>query len=454
MTKTGAVKKSSSILLAPLALLVAVALCAPVGWVLPASADSQVPRAPDGPAVQYQFQVLHGFGANGDGVAAGGYLVMDSKGNLYGVTAGGGTYNGGTVYELTPGATGQWTETILKSFPMGDPLDGYNPVDGVVMDDTGNLYGVTEFGGTNDYGIAYELSPGSGGLWTETILYNFCSQPYCADGAYPLFRPTLGPGGVLYGIGTPVYQLVPGSGGWTFTVIYSFCDPGPNCTTGANPSSGLTLDAKGNLYGETAVGGECSINRLGCGVAYVLHQQSNGQWAEFDLHEFQMESAEDGGTPNGGLTFYGGGLFGVAFEGGSNCLKIGGCGVTFELTEGSGKHINETIIWNFGGNGGAQGVGPSQGVTFDKRGDIFGVTPAGGEGCGGGGCGVAYGMRQQKSGQWAYQVLRTFDGSDGVEPDGVLTIDNKGNLYGTTGGGGPNGGGEVFELSPTAQASK
>jgi uncharacterized repeat protein (TIGR03803 family) len=63
-------------------------------------------------------------------------------------------------------------------------------------------------------------------------------------------------------------------------------------------------------------------------------------------------------------------------------------------------------------------------------------------------------MRLEKSGQWTYHVLHTFNGNDGVGPDGVLTIDSKGNLYGTTGGGGPNGGGEVFELSPTTQASK
>ena len=79
-----------------------------MGWGLSSPVAAQGLKVPNAPAVQYQFQVLHGFGANGDGVAAGGYLVMDSKGNLYGVTAGGGTYNEGTVYELSPTGNGMW----------------------------------------------------------------------------------------------------------------------------------------------------------------------------------------------------------------------------------------------------------------------------------------------------------------------------------------------------------
>jgi len=102
-------KTLSKFLSAAALIAAAVGLCAPIGWVLPASANTQVPKVPDGPAaqVQYQFQVLHGFGAPGDGVGAGGAVVMDSEGNLYGVTTEGGAYNDGIVYELTPGTNGR-----------------------------------------------------------------------------------------------------------------------------------------------------------------------------------------------------------------------------------------------------------------------------------------------------------------------------------------------------------
>ena len=88
-------------------------------------------------------------------------LVLDSDGNLYGATRGGGTYLDGTVYELSPGANGQWTETILYSF-AGGAGDGAWPT-GVIRDEHGNLYGLTTIGGTNNLGTAFELIPeGSG----------------------------------------------------------------------------------------------------------------------------------------------------------------------------------------------------------------------------------------------------------------------------------------------------
>ncbi len=432
-------------------------VCWAVGLALILSAVGWARSGTAANPVEYQFQILHTFGAAGDGVAPGGTLVMDSKGDLYGTTQSGGAYGGGTVYELSTEGDGQWTETILHSFQADDPSDGYDP-SGVAIDGAGNLYGTTLFGGDSvnnrcdGCGTVFELSPGVNGVWKEIIVYNFCSLPDCADGVSPGFAPTLGPEGSLYGIAAyAAYQLTPGSGGWTFDLLYTFCDIGHDCTTGASPSSGLTLDLQDNLYGETAVGGQCSSNPLGCGVAYALHQQTNGQWEEFVLYEFQKDSIEDGGNPQGGLTFQNGGLYGVAQAGGDRCIQTGGCGTVFELTHGSGKTINEKTVWNFGGQGGAQGVSPIEGVVFDQRGDLFGVTGEGGSpSCE---CGVVYGMKSQAKGQWAYQVLHTFNGPDGVEPDGALTLDTKGSLFGTTGGGGPMGGGVLYELSPVKQAN-
>ena len=415
MSRLNAVKKSATTLLAPLVLLVVVALCAPTGWVLPASAKNQVPKVPDGPAGQVQFQIVHSFGAAGDGVAPGGGLAMDSKGNLYGTTESGGEYGQGTVYELSPGANGQWTETILHSFPYLDPADGDEPI-GIVLDSAGNVYGETEFGGDGSYcdylpyecGVIFELSPGANGQWTETILYNFCSQPDCADGGEPKVVPalTLGPDGSLYGVATnTAFRFTPGSNGWTYTVLYTFCSE-----VGCNPTSGLILDPKGNLYGEGGTG-YC------CAIVFELQPGQNGEWNELVLFNFS-DPTMDGGSPERGLTLRNGGLYGVAEGGGTNCIRVGGCGAVFELTQSSGNY-NDRLLWSFGGKNQAQGFSPNGPLIFDEHGDIFGSTSEGGEGCGVG-CGVVYGLREQKNAKWAYYILHSFDGSDGVEPLGGL----------------------------------
>ena len=413
-----------------------------MGWGLSSPAYSQLPKVPDGPPVQIQFQIVHSFGAGGDGVAPGGGVVMDNKGNLYGITTGGGAYNYGSVYELSPAGSGEWTEAILHSFQDLDPSDGWNPI-GLVIDDVGNLYGTTLFGGDGQYcpgdgcGTVFELSPGANGVWTESILYNFCSLPNCADGAGPRFAPTLGPGGSLYGVtDLTAFQLSPGSGGWNLNVLYTAV-----CKLfGCGFSSSLTLQG-GDLYGEED-NGEC------CGLVYVLQPQQNGQWNQVVLYDFP--GGQNGNTPQGGLTFHAGGLYGVTEAGGSNCVKQGGCGTVFELTRGSGNSINEQVLWSFGGDGGAQGINPGYNwVVFNKQGDLFGTTGLGGDG----GNGVVYGMKPQQNGTWKYAVLHAFDGADGVNPDGGLAIDSKGDLFGATGGGGQYGYGVAYELSPVKQAN-
>ncbi len=414
-------------------------ILAAIGWALSVPAYGQV---------QYQLQVLHGFGSPGDGVAPQGGLVFDQKGNLYGVTNGGGGYNDGAVFELTPGANGEWTETILHSFLYGQG-DGYQPT-GVIGDGAGNLYGTTSWGGLNDYGTVFELTPGANGEWTESILWNFCSLPDCADGWNPMDAPTLNPAGGLYGVtgGSPgtAFELTPGSNRWTFTLLYTFCSQ-PNCSDGDAPSASLILDAKGILFGEAGGGtghGSCGN---GCGVVFALQPKPDGQWKEVVLHDFG--TGKDGAGPHGGVTLYEKGLYGTTESGGGLGCEGGGCGTVFELEHRAGNRIDEQILRAFGAND-AQGILPLEGVAFDEHGDLFGVTGEGGAD----GDGVVYGMRRQSNGQWGFQVVHTFAGSDGILPDDRLTIDSKGNLYGTTFGGGQYGVGVVYELSPVKQAPK
>jgi uncharacterized repeat protein (TIGR03803 family) len=107
-------------------------------------------------------KVLHSFGNGTDGANPFAGLIFDAAGNLYGTTYGGGTYRCGasgcgTAFELTPAAGGSWTETVLYSFSRGN--DGFEPEAGLIFDSAGNLYGTTAVGGTYDGGTVFELTP-------------------------------------------------------------------------------------------------------------------------------------------------------------------------------------------------------------------------------------------------------------------------------------------------------
>jgi uncharacterized repeat protein (TIGR03803 family) len=142
--------------------------------------------------------ILHSFGASGDGSGPYGRLVRDEKGNLYGTTSEGGAYTYyGTVFELTL-SHGKWTETILHSFES-DGTDGIEPAQDLVFDKNGNLYGTTDGGGDYNYGTVFELSPPSGGSssWTETTLWSFGNG---TDGRYPEGGLVFDKEGNLYGV--------------------------------------------------------------------------------------------------------------------------------------------------------------------------------------------------------------------------------------------------------------
>jgi len=400
-------------------------------------------------AAQVQFQVLHNFGSGTDGGGVWAPVTLDKDGNVYGATSGGGAYGYGTVFEISPSDSGQWTETLLHSF-CSEPncTDGSEPyLGGLAIDAAGNLYGTTVFGGLEGRGTLFELTPGANG-WIETVLHSFCSLPGCADGASPDSTPTWGPSGDLYGVtfaspGT-AFELTPGPDGWTFTLLYSFCSQ-PGCSDGSGPTGPLTKDRDGNLYGMTLAGGittGCPVSILGCGVIFALHPLAGGGWQEIVLHRFG--GGRDGDDPSGGLVIRADALYGTTQDGGSaGCEYELGCGAVFELARNPGGPPRETILETFDGRG--DGLSPEGGLVFDRKGNAYGATAFGGLGpCD---CGVVYKLTPQANGPWKYTTLHTFHGSDGVQPTAGLTIDSRGNLYGTTVLGGLNGAGVVYEIS-------
>jgi uncharacterized repeat protein (TIGR03803 family) len=199
-------------------------------------------------------KALHWFKINGKGgYAPNATPILDKSGNVYGTTAYGGIYGHGTVFELIP-ASGYWTEKALHSFNINSK-GGYGPGGGVIMDTSGNLYGTTGGGGIYNGGTAFELIP-SNGTWTLKVMIAFKPTKFSNPGPSGLI---LDKSGNFYGTtfdgGTyrngSVFELIPNNGGWTEKLLFSF----NHRTDAESPDSALVLDASGNLYGMTEFGG-------------------------------------------------------------------------------------------------------------------------------------------------------------------------------------------------------
>jgi uncharacterized repeat protein (TIGR03803 family) len=240
-----------------------------------------------------QEKVLASFSGTGNGSRPQCRLVMDAHGNLYGTTPGGGDVGGGLVFALGPNGHGGWNEKTIYSFDSS--ANGTNPNGGLVLDAAGNLYGTTTGGGANGLGTAFELSPTTGGSWTETVIHSFGAT---GDGIFPYAQMIFDAAGNLYGTtayggafgtgeegGGTVFEISPQTGGgWTEQVVHSFASG----TDGVQVSGGVALDAAGNLYGATFVGGTHNE-----GTIYELSPPTSGAWTETILHNFAAEPGMD-----------------------------------------------------------------------------------------------------------------------------------------------------------------
>jgi uncharacterized repeat protein (TIGR03803 family) len=185
-----------------------------------------------------------------------GGLTLDSLGNAYGVTSGGGAYGYGTVYKMSPSAKGTWTEAVLHNFTGN--ADGGSPlVERLVLDSSGNLYGTTVFGGAFNQGTVFRLLPSATGAWPEQVLYSFEGNV----AANPSAGVVLDAAGNLYGTcangnsAGAVFELVRESAGeWKGTILHTF-----STSDGEFPLSPVVRDAAGNLYGTTWAGGANNV---------------------------------------------------------------------------------------------------------------------------------------------------------------------------------------------------
>jgi uncharacterized repeat protein (TIGR03803 family) len=247
--------------------------------------------------------VLHNFSYTDGGFPFAG-LVRDQSGNLYGTTVYGGAFGMGTVFKIDSSGD----ETVLHNFAGGS--DGANPFAGVILDSSGNLYGVTYNGGVSVSGTVFKIDTEG----NETVLYSFTGS---SDGAHPYGGLALDSAGNLYGttynggtLGFGTVFKIDVSG--NETVLHSF-----NFTDGENPYGNVTLDSTGNLYGTTFSGSDA-------GVGNVFKIDLSGNMTV--LHSFDSTS---GGEPYGGVTpDSAGNLYGTTFGGGSF-----GYGTVYEIIQ-------------------------------------------------------------------------------------------------------------------------
>ena len=291
-------------------------------------------------------------------------LIMDGSGNFYGTTESGGANDRGTVFELAKGSN---TITTLASF-IGSNGSYPSPVAGLIMDSSGDLYGTTEHGGASGDGAVFELAKGSN---TITTLGSF----NVFNGSEPVAGLVMDSSGNVYGT-TPdgaggaggargnIFELVRVSN--TITTLASF-----NGTNGGVPVAGLIMDSSGNLYGTTEYGGvgHNEANASGDGTVFELAKGSN---TITTLASFQ---GADGENPVAGLIMDSSGdLYGTTEFGGigySNRVETGD-GTVFEVAKGSST-INTLAYFS-----GANGQAPQAGLILDSSGNLYGTTGLGG----------------------------------------------------------------------------
>lgn len=405
--------------------------------------------------------------------------------------------------------------TVLYNFG-GPPNDGQASVGNPIMDSSGNLYGVTSYGGSgsgcgiNGCGTIYKLSPNGAGGWTEIILYNFCGNGNCSDGAIPETGLIADASGNFYGTasgGGPAcplsstgcgvfYELSPPQvqgGSWTYNVLHNFClvVRGTYCRDGAAPTGPIATDSAGNFYGTTLFGG-ASVPQHGQGTVYQL-KLSSGVWKHNVLYRFcenfNGTYCPDGEQPNSGVVIgRANSLYGNTPHGASSADN----GSVFKLTPSAGG-MTETNLYTFDSYKAYNAGAP---VSLDARGNVYTTFTSGGTGGAGGilrvsaaGVPEFYFFDNQSNGARPYTGLvldpelglgygLTSVGGTGIPPEGTLyqitqsgqetvlysfcqqtacldgvypnglSVMPSGTIYGATVYGGTSNLGVVFEFTP------
>jgi uncharacterized repeat protein (TIGR03803 family) len=346
------------------------------------------------------------------------------------------------VFALNP-KTG--SEKVVYSFcSQPNCADGAGPEASLIAV-KGMLYGTTGGGGTNmssnceiGCGTVFSLDPKTG---VEKVLYSFCGEQNCIDGRFPVAS--------LIDVGDTFYGTTEDGGDYNFGTVYSL-DPSTGAETVLNSFCGLSncadgafpasdlIKVKGMLFGTTTAGGASTGCNIGCGTVFSFDLTTGGTGV---LYSFGYNN--DLEIPWGGLVAVNGVLYGTVEQGGDNgCV----CGAVFSLDP---KTDSVTVLHSFGGGDGAN---PYSSL-IDIKGALYGTTWAGGnEDCAPYiGCGTVFSIDPSTGTETVlYSFCSRTNCTDGANPQASL-IAVKGMLYGTTYYGGAylqsyGGLGTVFEL--------
>jgi uncharacterized repeat protein (TIGR03803 family) len=345
-------------------------------------------------------------------------LVQGANGDLYGVTADGGTTNNGSVFKISPEGT---LSTIYSFCPQNQCVGGAG-ASALILGSNGNFYGVaTEYFGN---GSVFEITPAG----VLTTLYTFCSVPSCADGFFPYGPLLQGMDGNFYGTtsgggangGGTIYKLTPAG---KLTTLYNFCSL-PNCADGSLPYAGVIQDAGGNLYGTTDLGGEVTncygVTSQGCGTVYKLSPTG----VLTTLYSFcSLSDCADGDFPQGPLTLGSdGNLYGT-----TSYVEYSVTGTAFKLTLDGTLNTLHSFCSETNCVDGAYPYnliqasdGNFYGATLENGGSIYQITLAG-----------------------TFTVLYTGSASEFT----ALVQDTNGIFYGAIENGGTKGDGSIFSFN-------
>ncbi len=406
------------------------------------------------------FTVLKHFSYSADGANPKGHLIQAKDGNFYGLTYSGGANNVGTIFKITP--TG--TFTVLRS--LNKATDGGNSYSSLTEGKDGNLYGLTYWGGTYNFGTIFKIAP-SGASFAVVRHLNST-----ADGGSPQSDMIVGSdgnfygncyGGGTYGNGT-IFKLTTAG---VYTVLHHLA----SSKDGGVPYGNLMQNTDGFLYGLNRTGG---ANTAGT----VFKMSTTGTYTV--LHSFV--SATEGTIPNGGLvrgndnnlygmtSTAGPGLFGTAFKvttagaltvlasfwgaaTGNSPLETMAKGKdsAYYGTNSTGGVYNYGTIFKICGgktttlfsfNRNANGGLPKGSLIQATDGNFYGMASEGGT--------YGHGTIFKITPSGSYTVIRHLSSpTDGGYPQGGLIQLADGNLYGMTNSGGTNSGGTIFKITTT-----
>src|SRR5579862_2843476 len=179
-------------------------------------------------------------------------------------------------------------ETVLRSFTDGQ--DGALPYAGVVADAAGNLYGTTQVGGANGFGVVFKLARNPNGHWIETVLHSFNATDGRGPGALAIdargnlfgVAPQGGALNCTLGCGT-VFELSRAADVWKFSLIHSFA----GFSDGSSPV-GVAVDPSGPIYVTTSAGGNVShqqcVQSNGCGAVIQFTPGKSRSWKAATIH--------------------------------------------------------------------------------------------------------------------------------------------------------------------------